>query len=146
MAQRKVVMSAAEISAKWNRNTKNAVTDMQAGVDRVTENPMEKAVAKKDKMKQNLIRSLDDGTWEASMRKVTLAGWKEKTKAKIGERLASGVDGAMSKRQAFDTWLVPTVSAGMDKVAGMPDLTLQDNINRMVAMVNHMAANKYKKG
>ncbi|MGD9162128.1 MAG: hypothetical protein PVG39_27200 [Desulfobacteraceae bacterium] len=144
MAKEKVTMTANEISDKWGRNMKNAVSDMQAGVDRVTTSPMEKAIAKKDKMKQNLMESIDNGSWENGMRKVTLSDWKTKTKSKIGERMGSGVDNAMSKRREFDSWLVNTVQAGMDKVNAMPDLTLQDNINRMTTMVQHMASNKYK--
>ena len=122
MAKEKVTMSSSEISEKWGRNMKNAVTDMQNGVDRVTTNPMEKAIAKKDKMKQNLIKSLDDGTWESRMRKVSLSDWKTKTKSKIAERMGSGVDNAMTKRKEFDAWLVTTVQAGMDKGNALPDM------------------------
>lgn len=144
MAKEKITMSADDISSKWGRNLKNAVSDMQAGVDRVSTNPMEKAIAKKDKMKTNLVASIDNGRWESGMRKVSLSDWKTKTKSKIAERMGSGVDNAMTKRKQFDQWLVPVVQSGMDVVNAMPDMTIQDSKNRMNAFVDHMYNNKYK--
>lgn len=144
MSKEKVTMSASDISSKWNKNMKNAVTDIQAGIDRVTTNPMEKAIAKQDKMKANLNAAIDNGTWAKQMGKVSMSDWKTKTKTKVGERLSSGVDGAMNKRKEFDNWLVGRINSGLDKVNAMPDMTLQDSINRAAAMMTHMASEKYK--
>lgn len=144
MAKEKVTLSANDISEKWNRNIKNAVTDIQAGIDRVTESPMTKAVAKQDKMKANLVKAIDNGSWANGMNKVTLSDWKTKTKTKVGERLGSGADAAMSKRKAFDNWLVNRINAVLPNINQMPDMTLQDSINRMTTMVTHMAGEKYK--
>jgi len=144
VSKEKVKMSATDISAKWNRNTKNALPDVIAGVERVTENPAAAAIAKQDKMKANLVAAIDDGTWAASLSKVTLADWKAKAVAKIRQRLAGGVDGAMGKRQAFDSWLVGQLNAVLPTIKAMPDMTLQDSIARVTAMMEHMSANRYK--
>lgn len=144
MAKDKITMTAADISEKWNRSMKNAVPDIQRGIERVSVSPMEKAVAKQDKMLQNLTQSIQSGRWAAGMKNVSLSDWKAKTSSKVGERMASGVDNAMSKRKAFDSWLVPVIQAGMDKVKSMPDMTITDSKNRMNAFIDHMYANKYK--
>jgi hypothetical protein len=138
-------MTASDMTEKWLRNAKAGVQDAIAGVQRVTENPATKAIAKKDKMKQNWIKSMDDGTWEKSMGKVKLPDWQEKTAKKMQERMGAGIEAAESKRAEFDKWAVPVINEGMKIVADMPDMTLDDNINRSAAMIRHMAKNKYKK-
>jgi len=141
----KVKLTPAEISEKWARRTKGAVSDAVAGVNRVTESPAAKAVAKQDKMRANLVASIDDGTWAKRLGGVSLEDWKTKTAAKIGERLAGGVDGAAAKREKFDTFLVSTLNEILPKIAGMPDLTLEDSVNRVRTFMEHMSKNKYKK-
>lgn len=141
----KVKLSPVDISEKWARRTKGAVSDIQAGIDRVTESPAQKAIAKKDKMKANLLKSLDDGTWEKRLGEVSLEDWKSKTRAKVAERLAGGVDGAAAKRQKFDTHLVNTINEILPKIDSMPDMTLEDSVNRVRTFMDHMSKNPYKK-
>lgn len=141
----KVKLTAEEISEKWNRRTKAAVPDIQRGIERVTESPAVKAIAKKDKMKANLIKSLDDGTWEKRLGAVSLEDWKSKTSSKVAERLAGGVDGAMPKRVKFDGWLVGKINEVLPKINAMPDMVLEDSVNRVRTFMEHMSKTPYKK-
>lgn len=141
----KVMRTPEEIASKWGRNTKNAVTDMQDGVNRVTESPMQKAIAKKEKMRLGINRALDDGTWEKRLGKVTTEDWKSKTVKKIGERLPGGVDAAMSKRIAFDAHNTAVLNEVLPKIHAMPDMTIQDSVNRVAALMEHMHNRPYKK-
>lgn len=145
MSKSKVTMSSNDISDKWNRRMKGAVTDIQAGVNRVTENPAEKAILKKDKMLSNLTKAVNDGKWEAGLRNTTLSDWKSKTANKVGQRLASGVDEAMPKRQKFDNYLVSTLNEILPQVQNMPDMTFEDSVNKVRAVMEHMHNNPYKK-
>ena len=146
MSKTKVSLTPDKISEKWGRRMKNAIPDIQTGIDGVTESPMEKAAAKKEKMKANLIKAIDDGTWENRLKKVSLATWKENTKKKVGERMASGVDAGMDKRKEFDRWLAGRLNEKLPEIANMPDLTLEDSVNRVRAMMEHMSSERYKKG
>jgi len=96
-------------------------------------------------MKANLLKSIDDGTWAKRLGAVSLEDWKTKTSAKVAERLSGGVDGAMSKREKFDTWLVSTLNEVLPKVDAMPDMTLEDSVNRVRTMMEHMSKKPYKK-
>jgi len=145
VAKTKVKISASDISDKWSRRLKAAVPDITAGVDRVAEAPGALAAEKADKMRQRLIEALDAGIWQARVSAVPLATWKEVTKRKVTQRLAGGVDEARGKRQAFDRWLVDRLNAVLPESAAMPDLTLEDSINRVRALIEHMAAERYKK-
>ena len=144
MAKTKVRLSADSISDKWNRRMKGAVNDIVAGIEATTENPAEKAIAKQDKMRQNLLNAIDSGRWANALRKVKLEEWKSKTSQKVRERLAGGVDASMSKRREFDRWLVDRLNAVLPEIASMPDMTLEDSINRVRRLIEHMASQKYK--
>lgn len=146
MSKERVGLTADRISDKWGRRLKNAVPDIQAGIDTVTEAPTEKAADKQDKMRANLIKAIDEGRWAAGLRKVSLTDWKNKTKAKVGQRLAQGVDEAMPKRKAFDTYLVSTLNEVLPVINAMPDLTLDDSVNRVRALMEHMNTHPYKGG
>jgi hypothetical protein len=145
MSKGKVSLNANQISEKWNRRMKGAVSDIQAGVDAVTENPAEKAIQKQDKMLQNLTKAVNDGRWAAGLNNVSLSDWKSKTKEKVGQRLASGVDGAMGKRQKFDAYMVNTMNQILPTIQNMPDMTFEDSVNRVRAVMEHMHNNPYKK-
>lgn len=145
MSKDKVTLNASDISEKWNRRMKGAVTDIQKGIDAVTTSPTEKAADKSEKMLTNLTQAVSSGKWANSLRKVTLSDWKTKTKEKVASRLASGVDGAMAKRQEFDKYLVNTLNGVLPEINNMPDLTLEDSVNRVRRLMEHMANNPYKK-
>ena len=136
-------LSPQEFREKHARNLKNSTMDIQAGVGRVTEAPGKKAAAKADKMKANLVKSIDDGTWSKRVGAVTLEDWKSKMIDKGIGRIASGIDAAGPKVEDFAAQLLPAIDAAQAKVKGMPDMTLDDNINRMVTMTREMS--KFKK-
>jgi len=144
MPKSKVSIDAGAISDKWARNTGNAVNDVVAAVDRVTENPAEKALAKKEKMVQNFNTAMSNGKYDSSMSKVTLTDWKTKTKEKVAARLASGVQAALPKRRAFDQHNVQVLNAILPEIAAMPDMTLQDQANKCMRLWQHMRDNSYK--
>lgn len=145
MAREKVRLAPTDIASKWNRNLKASVNDIVAGVGRVTVSPGVAAVAKQEKMKANLMASIDDGTWANRLMAVPLSDWKDTTQKKVRERLSGGVEAAMPKRRAFDSWLVSRLNTVMPEIANMPDLTLEDGIARSAALIRHMAAERYKK-
>lgn len=144
MSKTRVGLSANQISDKWGRKMKSSISDIQTGIDGVTESPTEKAAAKKDKMIQNLNAAINNGRWENGLRNVTLADWKSKTKTKVAERMSSGVDAGMGKRQKFDAHNVATLNAILPEINSMPDMTLQDSINRVAVLMKHMADNPFK--
>ena len=145
MSKTKVSLTPAEISEKWGRRLKASVQDIQRGIDAVTESPAEAAIAKQDKMLTNLTAAVQSGRWAAGLQKVTLADWKSRTKEKVASRIAGGVDGAMTKRRDFDQYLTNTLNQVLTQVSQMPDMTFEDSVNRVRAVMEHMHNNPYKK-
>jgi hypothetical protein len=136
-------LTPEEFADKQARRLKAATVDIQAGIDRVTEAPGQKAAQKKDKLRNNWLAKVDDGTWEANVSSVSLSDWKDKTKNKGVPRIAAGIDAARPKVVAFAQKLLPFQDALSSKVQAMPDLSLEDNIARATEFIRGMS--KFRK-
>lgn len=132
-------LSPAEFQEKHARRLKGAVEDVRKGIDRVTESPTEKAAAKQDKMLTNLTASVNSGKWAAGLKRVSLEDWKRKARDVGVNRIAAGIDAAKDKVVAFAEQLLPHIDRGQEKIKAMPDVTLDDNINRMTSFIRHMS-------
>lgn len=137
-------LTAAEFQEKHARRLKASVEDVRKGIDRVTESPTEKAASKQDKMLSNLTASVNSGKWAAGLKRVSLEDWKKKARDIGVNRIAAGIDGAKEKVTAFAEQLLPHIDRQLDKIKGMPDVTLDDNINRMTSFIRGMADFKRK--
>ena len=135
-------LTATEFQEKHARRLKAAVEDVRKGIDRVVENPCEKAAAKQDKMLTNLTASVASGKWAAGLKRVSLEDWKKKARDIGVNRIAAGIDGAKTKVVAFAEVLLPHIDRQLDKIKTMPDVTLDDNINRMTTFIRGMAEMK----
>lgn len=136
-------LTAKEFQEKHNRRLKAATEDMRLGVERVTESPTAKAAKKADKMRANILKSIDSGKWAAGLNRVTLEDWKSKMINKGVGRVAAGIDEAEGKVVAFAEKLLPHIDAGQVIISKLPDVTLEDSINRMTTFTRHMA--KFKR-
>ena len=135
----KVKVTPDEFQEKHARRLKGAIEDMRRGVERVDTAPGVKAAAKKDKMRQRLMEALDSGKWEKRVAAVTLDEWKQDMIEKGLNRVASGIDRAAPKVKEFAAQLLAHEEEGLKKIESMPDVTLEDSINRMTAWVRHMS-------
>ena len=138
-------MTASEVQQKHAKNLKASSSEIIAGVNATSEAPSAKAVAKQDKMRENLIASIDDGTWAARLGKYTLQNWKSDMINKGVGRISKGIDEAAPKVTAFYNALLPVAYAIRDEVKAMPDMTLDDSVARAETAIRRMAAFKYKK-
>ena len=138
-------VTAEQFVEKHNRRTKAALQDMREGVERVTEAPGIAAAAKADKMRANLIASLDNGKWQRRVAAVPLEEWKRAMIDKGVNRVAAGVDASAGKTRQFAEQLLSHQSGLMSEVEAMPDLTLEDSIGRMTTWVRGMSKFEFKR-
>lgn len=132
-------ISANEAAEKWGRRTQAAVQDYRAGVERVTDNPAERAIRQQNLLLQNFQRAVSEGRWRAGLERVTLDEWKRAASEKGSARLAQGVQEAQPKvREVFQD-LFAHIAEGERRLEQMPRGTLDQNIQRMVAWARHMA-------
>lgn len=128
-----------EFAEKWARRLTASTPDIQRGVNRVDVSPTEKAANKKDKMLTNLTQAVQSGKWEAGLRKVTLQDWKKQIIEKGIPRINQGVQGAQGQVADFAGQLLSYQDTIKQEIERMPDMTLEDNINRMTAWVRRMS-------
>jgi len=140
-----VKLSATEIADKWRRRAEASASDYQKGIERVSESPMEKAVAKKDKFKANLMKAIDDGKWEKGLKSVSLTDWKDSVAKKGVPNYATGIRASESKMEKFMTELIPYQETLQGVINRMPDITLNDSIARASAWIEGMAKFKQSK-
>jgi len=134
-----IKITPSAFADKHARNLKNAVEDIRSGVESVTEAPTAKAAAKQDKMLAGLEEAVRSGKWASRLRSVTLEEWKTKTLQKGLGRIAAGVDAARDKQVDFATQLFAFENRLLADVEKMPDLTLEDSINRATSWIRGMA-------
>jgi hypothetical protein len=140
----KITMTPEEFADKQARNLKNAGEDIRRGIEAVQVSPGKRAASQIEKMRTNFNKAIDSGKTKAALESIDLADWKSKTIDKGIPRISAGIDNARSKVVAFAGKLFPHIESGLSQLDSMPSTTLQDNINRMVTWVNHMAKFKYR--
>jgi len=136
---KQVKVGSREFAEKWNRRIKGATQDVRAGVERVTESPMEAAIAALPKMQQRFNEAVASGKVERGLRRRTLQEWKDRV-VNVGiPRIAAGADAAVEDVQDFAEQLIEHENRGLAEIERLPNVTLDDSINRMTAWVRHMA-------
>lgn len=137
--------SPQDTADKWSKNLKGSTDEIRKGVNRVTEAPGVAAAAKVDKMKQRLVQSIDDGTWEERVSAVSLEEWKRKTLDKGIQRISAGVDAANGKVVDFHNQLADHQETIDRELDGMPDISLEDGIARSAAQIRAMSKFKFRR-
>ena len=135
-------LTAAEFQEKHARRLTASIDDVRKGIERVTENPCQKAAASKDKMLANLTAAVQSGKWASGLNRVSLDDWKTKARDVGVNRIAAGINAAKPKVIAFAEKLLPHIDAQSAKIKNMPSITLEDNIARMTTFVRGMASFK----
>lgn len=132
----------SEVADKWQRNLGNAQTEMQAGVQRVTQAPGIAAAAKKQKWVMALQDSATQDKWERNVRAVSLGSWQQ---SMLDLGIARAAQGATQKKPKFEaamTSLLPFIDSVRSTVRNMPDNTPQDREQRALAMMRGMRGYK----
>jgi len=132
-------VNANEFAEKWARRLQSATPDIERGINRVSTSPTQKAASKQDKMLANLTRAVQSGKWAAGLNKVSLTDWKAAAIQKGIPRISQGVSGAQPKVAQFATKLLAHQDSLKSEIDNMPDLTIEDSINRMVAWTRGMS-------
>ena len=136
-------LTPEEVTTKQANRLKGSTEDIRRGIERVNVSPTSQAAGKIQKMRANLLAKIDDGTVEKRLRAVSLEDWKKRAASTGVNRISEGIDNAKDKQIAFYSKLLPAQDALKNTISGMPDMTLEDNINRMTTFIRGMS--KFRK-
>jgi hypothetical protein len=132
-------VTAAEFREKHAARLKAAMADVQRGVDRVSVAPGTQAAAKQAKMLTRLTEAVNSGKWSKRVSAIGLEEWKTLMKDKGIPRIASGIDAAGAKVEKFAGELLAFESTVQAKIDRMPDLSLEDSVNRASTWIREMS-------
>lgn len=135
-----VRVTADQAQAKWVNRLSGATQDITQGVNNVSVAPGQLAAAQSQKWLQNVTAAADK--WKRNVGNVSLEQWRNYMLNVGVPRIAQGAQAKQAKYGAFAQQFFPHLEAGISKVKQMPSTTLEDNINRAVAMMRHNASFK----
>ncbi len=138
-------VTAEEYADKHARRLKGATEDIRRGIERVSEAPGKKAAAAQSRMMENLMASIQDGTWAAQVSKVSLQEWKDSAIGKGIGRIAAGIDAAQPKQVAMAQKLLAAVDATLTEVNRTPRGDLETNIARSANWARGMNKRKLRR-
>jgi len=124
-------------TAKWVTNLSNATATITAGVNAVTVAPGQAAAAKVTTWIAKVTAS--QNKWATNTAAVSLQSWQSSMTTVGIPRISTGAQAKQGKYLAFAQKFYPYLATGVAQVKAMPNVTLQDGINRAVAMINYNA-------
>lgn len=128
-----------QVADKWRRNLSASGQDIINGVNAVTTNPAQKAIAQKQKALLNYQAAMNNGKWERGLQRVTLESWKSDMINKGVQRIAQGATSGQPKMQEFMTKLLPYQDSLRSKLSTLPKQTIDDSIERMRVWIMGMS-------
>jgi hypothetical protein len=137
-------LDPASATAKWVSNLSNATQHITDGVNAVQTAPGQAAARQVQTWLQRIQNSAQK--WATNVSAVSLQDWQQSMIQTGIPRIAQGAQAKQGKYQAFATKFFPYLQTGVNQVKAMPKVTLQDGINRAVAMINHNAKFSNKSG
>jgi hypothetical protein len=127
--------NAQQATEKWVTNIGQATQRITSGVQAVQVAPGQAAAAAHQKWLTRVQESADK--WRQRVGSVSLQDWQS-AMINVGiPRVAQGAQAKQHKMESFMNDFLPYLTQGVQRVEGMPSVTLEDNINRAVAMIRH---------
>lgn len=117
--------------------------DYKKGIMAPERDPIAAALAANDKRKEGIRRSLEDETWEKTMRTLTKEDWSKPALTLGAARFVPGVEAKKDKINKFITAWRPILEGVQADVRAMPEVTDADREGRML---ENLRAMKTKKG
>lgn len=132
------IPDAQTVAARWSQNTQAATQRYADGVAQTQKDQAGLAIAAGPKYIANVTAAFNSGKWANAIRRVGTAGWKSATIAKQAN-FGVGVGASEAKVAAAFTPLLAYEATLQSTVQAMPNVTLQDAINRATAWIQGMS-------
>jgi hypothetical protein len=122
-------------TAKWAARMQAAGQQITEGVNAVTVAPGVSAA----KQAQTWIAKLQQSVpkWTKNVAAVSLSEWQQAMINRGIPNISSGVTAKQGNYAAFAAKFYPYLATGQQQVKAMPKMSLQDGINRAVAMITY---------
>jgi hypothetical protein len=133
-----VALDVTQGTDKWVSRMQASGTQIQNGVNAVTQAPGLRAAQQVNVWLAKIQASAQK--WAKNVAAVSLADWQNAMITRGIPNINAGVTAKQQNYANFAAKFYPYLATGVAKVKAMPKATLQDGINRAVAMIQYNAA------
>lgn len=126
-----------KVATKWKNNLSAAGPSIVDGINAVTEAPGIAAARNLQGYVQGVMNNQEK--WAKRVASVPLETWRKQALDLGVPRISQGANANVGKVESFMRDFLPHVEQGQNMLKTMPKVTLDDGINRMIAMVRHNA-------
>lgn len=141
-----VRVNADQFYQVWRDRLNNSVDRIRQGVQRLTENPLQKAAARADAWIAGLQEAYQTGRWAKNVASVSLDQWKNAMLNKGVPRIQQGTAAAEDIMKDFAAQLINHLNTILPEIERMPKVTLEDSINRVTTFIRRMSEFTYIRG
>lgn len=137
-----MALTAAQVKAKWLSRATSAGQDWVDGINNLTENPAEKAVAAADKWQQRVSSEDAKSKFKTSLGAVKLSDIKAKV-TKLGPgRYTSGISASADKYEKRIAPVLAHIANGKADFDNRPVLTIDDAAQKAADWIKYMGTYK----
>jgi len=129
--------TAEQVAQKMIDRVSGATQAMTDGANAVKVAPTASAAKASDRWLARVTAA--KGKFEAGCNRVTLQDWQSAYITKGIQRIPAGIAAARPKIVAFYAKFLPFLDGVSAQVKAMPNVTLQDSINRMIKQVTEVS-------
>ncbi len=138
----KVRVSASDGADAWQQGFGASGAKYQRGIENVDVAPNKKAAEALPRWLASLQSKKTQDKYVRKNLAVTLEEWQHNTITFGVPNLSRGAAKGTSKYASFAEKFYPYLTQGLNKIASMPNITLEDRIARSTAMMRHNASYK----
>ena len=128
-------VDSATAAQDWATSLGNKTAKIQAGINRVTQSPGQKAVAQADKYIQGVQAGLPK--WKTKLQALTVGDWQQAALAGV-PRVAQGAQAKQGKMQAALEKNFAMMTPILARIDGMPTTTIAQRIQKSSAFQQAM--------
>jgi 1,4-dihydroxy-2-naphthoyl-CoA synthase len=129
--------TAQQMTEKYTRGLADAGKAYTDGVQGVTKNPAEAAIAAAPKYEKNVMDAIREGRYQRGLEGVTLTGWQQAAKAGAS-KLTQSAQTAGAKYAKYAQEAAPVLAQISQQIQAMPNVTEGDADARMLENVRLM--------
>ena len=132
-----LVVDSATATQRWLAGASQGQQRFVEGVQSTTKDPTQLAQAAAPKLLANFTQAVTSGRWARNLGRVGKAGWQAATVAKAAN-YSTGIQASAQKYEAAIGPVLQQIASAQSQIAGMPNATFADSINRMVAFATSL--------
>lgn len=136
------IPDASTVAQRWAQNAAAAAPRYVQGAEQTSKDPTALAIAALPKYMQRVQEAYQSGRTQRGLQRAGKAGWLAGVTGKGAMNYSNGVSASQGK---FAERIAPVLAYEatlQGQINNMPNLTLQDSINRATAWIQGMAAYK----